>query len=166
MMKRMTLAVGLTALLTPFLIGEAQAAEGEPARPVEGVFDTEESATESITEISQDSTATMTADTPVELAVTPAPMSPDLITDGNLSEGDLTDSDLADLRGGAAVVIGTQTLIAISTGSVLNGNFTAGAVSLTDNAFSNFNGFGNLVINTGALNNLQSGMNVTINFAN
>jgi hypothetical protein len=155
MMKRMTLAVGLTALLTPFLIGEAQAAEGEPARPVEGVFDTEESAPESISEISQDGTATMVADTPAELA-----------TDGNITDGNLSDGDLADLRGGAAVVIGTQTLIAISTGSVLNGNFTAGAVSLTDNAFSNFNGFGNLVINTGALNNLQSGMNVTINFAN
>lgn len=152
-MKRMTLAVGLTALLTPFLMGTAQAAEGETARPVEGVLDTDGPDTDGqlIADISGQST-------PTEPAVlnTPAITEPDMIADG----------DLGELRGGAALVIGTQTLVAISTGSVLNGNFTAGAVSLTDNAFSNFNGFGNLVINTGALNNLQSGMNVTINFAN
>ena len=157
-MKRMTLAVGLTALLTPFLMGTAQAAEGETARPVEGVMDTDGPDTDGqlIADISAQSTPT----DPAVLA-TPAITEPDMIADG-----DLTDGDLGELRGGAALVIGTQTLVAISTGSVLNGNFTAGAVSLTDNAFSNFNGFGNLVINTGALNNLQSGMNVTINFAN
>ncbi len=154
-MKRMTLAVGLTALLTPFLVGEAQAAESEPVRPVEGVLDTEE-----LVSTDADDAAVLVIEealpgeaAPVETA---AVSDPAMIADG----------DLGELRGGAALVIGTQTLVAISTGSVLNGNFTAGAVSLTDNAFSNFNGFGNLVINTGALNNLQSGMNVTINFAN
>lgn len=152
-MKRMTLAVGLTALLTPFLIGEAQAAEGEASLPVEGVLDTED----------QGTTVQEAAEIPAELSPSETPA----LTEPNTADPDMiTDGDLADLRGGAAIVIGTQTLIAISTGSVLNGNFTAGAVSLTDNAFSNFNGFGNLVINTGALNNLQSGMNVTINFAN
>ncbi len=157
-MKRMTLAVGLTALLTPFLIGEAQAAEGETPRPVEGVLDTEETVTE-VPGIAGIAAELIPAET-AALSVVERPetelVDPDMIADG----------DLGELRGGAAIVVGTQTLVAISTGSVLNGNFTAGAVSLTDNAFSNFNGFGNLVINTGALNNLQSGMNVTINFAN
>ncbi len=77
----------------------------------------------------------------------------------------LTDTDLSDLRGGDALVVGNQTLTAINNGTVLNGNYTAGGVSLTDNALSGFNGLGNLVINTGAQNNLQSAMNVTINFA-
>jgi hypothetical protein len=159
MMKRMTLAVGLTALLTPFLMGEAKAAQSEPVRPVEGVLDTEGAALE----------ITIVADAAVALnpatsqAVSQAETTP--ATDPG-APPTMTDDDLGDLRGGASIVIGNQTLVAISTGSVLNGNFTAGAVSLTDNAFSNFNGFGNLVINTGALNNLQSGMNVTINFAN
>jgi propanediol dehydratase small subunit len=76
----------------------------------------------------------------------------------------LSDESLGDLRGGWAVVSANQTLSAISTGSVLNGDFTAGAVSISDNALSNFNGFGNVVINTGAQNNLQAGMNITINF--
>jgi hypothetical protein len=76
----------------------------------------------------------------------------------------LSDDSLGDLRGGWTVVSANQTLSAISTGSVLNGDFTAGAVSLSDNALSNFNGFGNVVINTGAQNNLQAGMNITINF--
>jgi hypothetical protein len=76
----------------------------------------------------------------------------------------LGDESLGDLRGGWAVVSANQTLSAISTGSVLNGDFTAGAVSISDNALSNFNGFGNVVINTGAQNSLQAGMNITINF--
>jgi hypothetical protein len=78
----------------------------------------------------------------------------------------VSDAMLNDQRGGAAITVGNQTLAAISNGNVLNGDFTAGAINLTDNSFSGFNGFGNLVINTGAQNNLQSGMNVTINFAN
>jgi hypothetical protein len=76
----------------------------------------------------------------------------------------LSDESLGDLRGGWTVISGNQTLSAISTGSVLNGDFVAGAVSISDNALSNFNGFGNVVINTGAQNNLQAGMNITINF--
>jgi hypothetical protein len=76
----------------------------------------------------------------------------------------LSDDTLVEQRGGQAIVIGNQTLTAVSTGSVLNGNYSAGSVALTDNALSNFNGLGNLLINTGAQNNLQSAMNVTINF--
>ncbi len=78
----------------------------------------------------------------------------------------LVDSDLDQERGGQAIIVSNQSLTAISQGSVLNGSFQAGAVSISDNAFSNFNGIGNIMINTGALNNLQSGMNVTINISN
>ncbi len=78
----------------------------------------------------------------------------------------LSDDDLSALRGGEALAVSKQTLTAVISGSVLNGNYTAGAVSLSDNALSNFNGFGNFVINTGAQNNLQSGMNLTVNVNN
>jgi hypothetical protein len=37
---------------------------------------------------------------------------------------------------------------------------------MSDNAFTNFNGMGNVVINTGAQANLQSAMNLTINLGN
>lgn len=77
----------------------------------------------------------------------------------------LADDDLLQLRGGHAIVVGNQTLTAISNGNAFTGNYTAGSIALADNALSNFNGLGNLVINTGAQNNLQSAMNVTINFA-
>ena len=77
----------------------------------------------------------------------------------------LADEDLLQMRGGHAIVVGNQTLTAISNGNAFTGNYTAGSIALADNALSNFNGLGNLVINTGAQNNLQSAMNVTINFA-
>jgi hypothetical protein len=77
----------------------------------------------------------------------------------------LSDDDLLLLRGGQAIVVGNQTLTAISNGNAFTGDYTAGNIALSDNALSNFNGLGNLVINTGAQNNLQSAMNVTINFA-
>ncbi len=86
--------------------------------------------------------------------------------DNQIAANGLSDDDLGDQRGGQALVVGTQTLSAISSGSILNGNYTAGAVSISDNALSNFNGFGNVVINTGAQNNLQSGMNLVINIIN
>jgi hypothetical protein len=80
------------------------------------------------------------------------------------NDGALSDDDLLQLRGGHAIVVGNQTLTAVTNGT-FNGNYSAGSVTLADNALSNFNGLGNLVINTGAQNNLQSAMNVTINFA-
>ena len=82
------------------------------------------------------------------------------------NDGDLSDEELDAARGGSTIVVGNQTLNAVNSGGVINGDFSAGSISLSDNALTNFNGFGNLVINTGAQNNLQSGMNVTINFAN
>jgi hypothetical protein len=83
-----------------------------------------------------------------------------------LVPGILADTDLDQARGGDAIVVGNQTLIAITQGSVLNGNYNAGSVAISDSALSSFNGIGNILINTGALNNLQSGMNVTINLSN
>lgn len=78
----------------------------------------------------------------------------------------LTNEELETLRGGETLVITNQTLNAITSGNVLNGDYSAGAVTLSDNALSNFNGVGNLLINTGAQVSVQSGMNLTINVAN
>ena len=77
----------------------------------------------------------------------------------------LTEEDLARNRGGQTVVAGSQTLTAVTTGNVLNGNYMAGSVVLSDQALSNFNGIGNFAINTGAQVSIQSGMNLTINVA-
>lgn len=86
--------------------------------------------------------------------------------DENDSLATLIDSELSELRGGDSLVITEQTLVAVTTGNVLNGNYTAGNVTLSDFSLSNFNGFGNLLINTGAQVSLQTGMNVTINVGN
>jgi hypothetical protein len=75
----------------------------------------------------------------------------------------VSDDELTDLRGGETIVVGNQTLVAITSGNIINGNYTAGNVSLSDNALSGFNGLGNVLINTGAQVSLQTGMNVTIN---
>ena len=75
----------------------------------------------------------------------------------------LPDEVLGDLRGGESLTVANQTMVAITTGNVLNGDYTAGSVSLSDFALSNFNGVGNLMINTGAQVSLQTGMNLTIN---
>jgi hypothetical protein len=71
--------------------------------------------------------------------------------------------ELGELRGGQTIVVGNQTLTAVTTGNVINGDYRAGDVSLSDNAFSNFNGVGNLAINTGAQVSLQSAVNLVIN---
>jgi len=75
----------------------------------------------------------------------------------------LNDSELNTLRGGQSLVITNQTMDSIVSGNVLKGDYTAGAVTLSDFALSNFNGVGNLLINTGAQVSAQSGMNLTIN---
>lgn len=78
----------------------------------------------------------------------------------------LSNADLDQLRGGESVVVTNQTLTAMTSGNIINGNYSAGNVSLSDSAFSNFNGLGNVLINTGAQVSLQTGMNVTINVNN
>lgn len=75
----------------------------------------------------------------------------------------LNDNELGTLRGGQSLVITNQTMESIVSGNVLKGDYTAGAVTLSDFALSNFNGVGNLLINTGAQVSAQSGMNLTIN---
>ena len=75
----------------------------------------------------------------------------------------IDDQELADLRGGETVVLTNQTMVAVTAGNVINGDYVAGSVSLSDFALSNFNGVGNLLINTGAQVSLQTGMNLTIN---
>jgi hypothetical protein len=66
-------------------------------------------------------------------------------------------------RAGETLVLGNQSLKATTTDNVLNGNYVAGAITLSDKALSNFNGVGNFAINTGAQVTLQSGINLTIN---
>lgn len=78
----------------------------------------------------------------------------------------LNDHELDIQRGGQSLVITNQTMTAITSGNVLNGDYTAGSVALSDFALSNFNGVGNLLINTGAQVSAQSGMNLTINLGN
>lgn len=75
----------------------------------------------------------------------------------------VSDEELQGQRGGQAIQIANQTMTAITSGNVLNGDYTAGDVTLSDNALASFNGVGNLLINTGAQVSLQSGMNLTIN---
>lgn len=75
----------------------------------------------------------------------------------------ISNDELNDQRGGEALVVTNQTLTAITQGNVLNGDFLAGDVNLSDSALSSFNGVGNILINTGAQVSLQTGMNLTIN---
>ncbi len=77
--------------------------------------------------------------------------------------GVISNEELGELRGGQGVVLSDQTLVAITSGNVIHGDYVAGDVSLSDNALSNFNGLGNVLINTGAQVSLQTGMSVTIN---
>ncbi|WP_174279000.1 hypothetical protein [Sphingomonas bacterium] len=75
----------------------------------------------------------------------------------------LADDDLADLRGGQTIAAGNQTLTAITTGNVINGNYSSGSITLSDQALSGFNGVGNFAVNTGAQVSLQSALNLTVN---
>ena len=77
----------------------------------------------------------------------------------------MTMSELDSMRGGAQIAINSQTLNAENTGNTIGGDFTAGDVSLADNALSGFNGLGNFVFNTGAQSALQAGLSVTINIS-
>lgn len=77
----------------------------------------------------------------------------------------LLDTDeLQASRGGTTIIVNNQTLSAVNSGNVL-GDFVAGDVFFSDNALSNFSGIGNFTINTGAQNNLQTGMILTVNIA-
>ena len=104
------------------------------------------------------------ADLPSALAVAPdTPVTQDADAASRDTGAAISDEELDGQRGGQAIILTNQSMTAITSGNVLNGGYTAGAVSLSDNALSNFNGIGNLLINTGAQVSLQTGMNITIN---
>lgn len=75
----------------------------------------------------------------------------------------VSDDQLGEQRGGQTLMIADQTLKSIIAGNTIGGDYFAGSISLSDSALSNFNGIGNIVINTGAHNSLQSGMNLIVN---
>ncbi len=75
----------------------------------------------------------------------------------------LSEAELAETRGGQTIIINNQTLKAITSGNVIGGDYVAGDVSFNDDAFANFAGVGNFTINTGAQNNLQTAMILTVN---
>ena len=91
---------------------------------------------------------------------------PAIAAEGQSDSPMLSMDELDEMRGGAQIAINNQLLNAKNTGNTINGDFTAGDVSLADNAFSNYSGLGNFVFNTGAQSSLQAGMSVTINVEN
>lgn len=59
--------------------------------------------------------------------------------------------------------VSDQELTAVSSGnSIVANTVGSGSISLQGNAFSAFNGVGNIMMNTGHNNNLQSSMSVTV----
>lgn len=75
----------------------------------------------------------------------------------------LSAAELAETRGGQTIIINNQTLKAITSGNVIGGDYVAGDISFNNDAFANFAGVGNFTINTGAQNNLQTAMILTVN---
>lgn len=73
----------------------------------------------------------------------------------------LADKDLEEARGRATLVVNQQDLDAIVSDNSI-GDYAAGNISLGDNALGGLNGVGNFVFNTGAQNNLQAGMTLTV----
>lgn len=78
----------------------------------------------------------------------------------------IAETELGDLRAGDdthVFIITDQTLDAVNSGnSVVADVVGSGAVTLSPNAFSGYNGIGNFVINTGHNNNLQGSISVSI----
>lgn len=75
----------------------------------------------------------------------------------------LSDSELSANRGGQTLVMSDQALQSLVSGNVVDGDYRAGDINISENALSQFTGLGNFVINTGAQASLQAGMNVTVN---
>lgn len=101
-----------------------------------------------------------------------APMLPDAASEAVIASpiartasAMISDDALKASRGGETHLTSSQTIAAIVNGNVITGNYTAGSVTLSENALSNFNGLGNVLINTGAQNSLQTGMSIVINVA-
>lgn len=77
----------------------------------------------------------------------------------------LRDDELDSTRGRSTIVINQQQIEGVVSDNNL-GDYTAGTIALSDNALSNFSGVGNFLFNTGAQNNLQAGMTLTITIEN
>jgi hypothetical protein len=108
--------------------------------------------------------AAMSFASPAQAQQSPAADPGSNVTSDPIAGADIVnDDELGELRGGEAMIITNQTLVAITSGNVINGDYVAGNISLSDFALSNFNGLGNMLINSGAQVSLQTGMNVTIN---
>ena len=79
---------------------------------------------------------------------------------------ELSASELNELRGGQAVAVNTAnvtTFSAENAGNSVNGEtVTTGALSISPDAFSGFDGVGNFVMNTGNNNNLQGSISITV----
>lgn len=74
-------------------------------------------------------------------------------------------TELETERGRATIVLNQQDIEGVVSDNVL-GDYAAGDISLSDNALANFSGVGNFLFNTGAQNNLQAGMTLTITIEN
>ena len=78
----------------------------------------------------------------------------------------LSPEDLSDIRAGEApqlVVANRQTVTALSTDNVISADsVVSGDVGFSQGAFANFNGIGNIVVNTGNNNAIQGTLSVTV----
>lgn len=77
----------------------------------------------------------------------------------------LPEAELSGYNGGqdaGVQVQAAQTLSASNSGNSIGGDLLTGDVTFSDGALDNFNGVGNVVINTGANSNLQGSILVTI----
>jgi hypothetical protein len=72
--------------------------------------------------------------------------------------------DLEAVRGGdgTSIALTVQSLNAINSGHIEADEVSSGAIAVGANAFGNFDGIGNFVMNTGHENNIQSTVSVTI----
>ncbi len=81
-------------------------------------------------------------------------------------ESVVSSDEMENLAGGTGIVpavITAQNLNAINTGNTVSGVVVgSGEINIDSSAFSNFNGVGNFVLNTGHNNNLQSSLSVSI----
>ena len=78
-----------------------------------------------------------------------------------------SDATLADASGRGTTNVGAalteQSLSAINTGNTIKADtVSSGTISLQDSALSGFAGIGNILMNTGHNNNLESNMSVTV----
>lgn len=97
------------------------------------------------------------------LAQEAAPAAPDPVL---RSDNILDASELEALSGGQTVNVAVnsrQVLTAVNSGNSIEADTVgSGAISLSDNALSEFTGVGNFVFNTGHNNNLQGSLTVNL----